>query len=208
MSTLRELCGGTLVIATHNPGKLREFRRLLRPLGARLVSAGELGLAEPTETGASFAEDARIKALAAARGAALPALADDSGLTLRGLDGAPGTHSARWAGPERDYARAMRRVYDALCARFGSFDEADRHAAFVCVLALAWPDSRLRLFEGRVEGEIVWPPRGEGGFGYDPIFRPQGEARTFAEMSAEEKGRFSHRGRAVEALLEAVHADP
>ncbi len=201
---LARLRGGRLVLATHNPGKLREFAALLRPLDVELVAAGELGLPEPAETGRDFAANARIKARAAARASGLPALADDSGLAVTALDGAPGVHSARWAGPARDFARAMRRIHDALAARAGRFADADRRAAFVCVLALAWPDGRAVTFEGRVAGELVWPPRGRGGFGYDPVFVPCGDARTFAEMSAEEKARFSHRAKAVEALLEAV----
>ncbi len=203
---LPALRGARLVLASHNPGKLREFRGLLRPLEVVLVSAGALGLEEPEESGASFAANARIKALAAARASGLAALADDSGLTVAGLGGAPGIHSARWAGPGRDFAVAMRRIHDELEARFGRFERADRRAAFVCVLALAWPDGTVATFEGRVEGELVWPPRGEGGFGYDPMFAPAGEVRTFAEMSPAEKARHSHRARAVAALLQAVAA--
>ncbi len=201
---LARLRGGRLVLATHNPGKLREFAALLEPLDVRLVAAGELGLPEPAETGDDFAANARIKARAAAEASGLPALADDSGLAVTALDGAPGVHSARWAGPGRDFARAMRRIHDLLATRFGRFADADRRAAFVCVLALAWPDGETLTFEGRVAGELVWPPRGSGGFGYDPLFVPRGEARTFAEMTAEEKARFSHRAKAVDELLKAV----
>ncbi len=208
MSRLAALRGGRLVLASHNPGKLREFRQLLAPLGVTLLGAGELDLPEPEETGTSFAENARIKALAAARASGLPALADDSGLAAYGLDGAPGIHSARWAGPEKDFAAAMRRLHEELVARFGGFERADRRAAFVCALCLAWPDGELREFEGRVEGEIVWPPRGEGGFGYDPVFVPEGESRSFAEMQPAEKDALSHRARAVAALLAAAEADP
>lgn len=206
---LARLPGSKVVLATHNPGKLAEFRELLAPLPITLVSAGELGLSEPDETASDFAGNAAIKARAAAAAAGLPALADDSGLVVHGLDGAPGVESARWAGPERDFARAMRRVHDALAERFGSFERADRRAAFVCVLALAFPGGDLRTFEGRVEGTLVWPPRGSRGFGYDPVFVPEGETRTFAEMDRAEKARHSHRARAVEALIGAVRrADP
>ncbi len=208
MSRIAGLRGGRLVLASHNPGKLREFRQLLAPLGATLLGAGELGLPEPEERGTTFAENARIKARAAARAAALPALADDSGLAVAGLGGAPGIRSARWAGPEKDFAAAMRRLHEELVARHGDFAEADRRAAFVCALCLAWPDDELLEFEGRVEGEIVWPPRGEGGFGYDPVFVPEGESRTFAEMRPAEKDAFSHRGRAAAALLAATGAGP
>jgi len=191
----------TLVLATRNAGKLAEFDRLLRPLGVRLLAAAELGVGEVAEAGDSFADNARIKAGWAAKATGLPALADDSGLEVVGLGGLPGIHSARWAGPERDYGRAMARIHKELTHRYGSFARAERRAAFRCVLALAWPEGGMELFEGVVEGEIVWPPRGSGGFGYDPIFRPLGEARTFAEMSREEKDRLSHRGRAARALL-------
>ncbi len=208
MSRLAALQGGRLVLASHNPGKLREFRQLLAPLEVTLRGAGELDLPEPEETGTSFAGNARIKALAAARASGLPALADDSGLAAYGLDGAPGIHSARWAGPEKDFAAAMRRLREELVTRFGGFERADRRAAFVCALCLAWPDGELREFEGRVEGEIVWPPRGEGGFGYDPVFVPEGESRSFAEMQPAEKDALSHRARAVAALLAAAEADP
>lgn len=207
MSRLSALRGGRLVLASHNPGKLREFRALLAPLSVALVGADELGLPEPEESGSSFADNARIKALAAARASGLPALADDSGLAVAGLGGAPGIHSARWAGPEKDFTAAMRRLREELSDRSGGFEAADRRAAFVCALCLAWPDGEVREFEGRVEGEIVWPPRGEGGFGYDPVFVPEGEERTFAEMTAAEKAALSHRARAVAALLAAARAD-
>ena len=201
---LARLPGARVALATHNPGKLAEFRELLAPLRVEPVAAGELGLPEPEETASDFAGNAAIKARAAAQASGLPALADDSGLVVHGLDGAPGVESARWAGPDRDFRRAMRRVHDELAARFGAFERADRRAAFVCALALALPEGDVRLFEGRVEGRLVWPPRGSRGFGYDPIFVPEGESRTFAEMDRAEKARFSHRARAVRALLEAV----
>lgn len=207
MSRLARLRGARLLLASHNPGKLAEFRRLLAPLDPDLVSSATLGLPEPEETGSSFRENALLKARAAAAASGLPALADDSGLEVAGLGGAPGVHSARWAGPGRDFAAACRRVHDELVARFGSFEAADRRAAFVCVLALAFADGEVRTFEGRVDGRIVWPPRGAGGFGYDPIFVPEGEERSFAEMTAAEKHALSHRGRAVRALLAAV-SDP
>ncbi len=189
-----------LVIASHNPGKLREIADLLRPYGIAVLSAGELGLAEPEETGRTFAENARIKAAAAARAAGRPALSDDSGLTVDALGGAPGVHSARWGGPERDFARAMRRVWEALVKT----GDPDRRAAFVCVLALALPEGDCHLFEGRVQGHIVWPPRGEKGFGYDPIFVPDGHEITFGEMDPAAKHAISHRADAFAKMVQAV----
>jgi XTP/dITP diphosphohydrolase len=197
---------GRVVIATHNPGKLREMRELLAPYGIAAASAGELGLPEPEETGASFAENARIKASAAAKAAQLPALADDSGLAVDALGGEPGIQSARWAGPEKDFGRAMRVIQEKLVAA-GATTAERRRASFVSALALAWPDGHVESFEGRVDGVLVWPPRGAQGFGYDPMFLPDGHDRTFGEMSAEEKhglpprGRgLSHRARAFLAL--------
>jgi len=199
---------GKVVIATHNPGKLKEIAELLAPHGIETVSAGELGLQEPVETGASFAENAKIKAVAAARGARLPALADDSGLAVEALGGEPGIHSARWAGAKKDFAAAMKKVEEKLRAKKATSPEA-RRGAFIAALCLAWPDGEAESFEGRVEGTIVWPPRGQKGFGYDPIFLPDGFERTFGEMSAEEKhglpprGRgLSHRARAFLKLAE------
>jgi XTP/dITP diphosphohydrolase len=199
---------GRVVIATHNPGKLREMRELLAPYGVDTVSAGELNLPEPKETGATFSENARIKARAAAHAARLPAFADDSGLTVEALGGAPGIHSARWAGPRKDFARAMRIIEEKLAA-VGATAPAQRRAAFVSALAIAWPDGHEEFVEGRVEGTLVWPPRGAQGFGYDPMFQPDGQNRTFGEMSAEEKhglpprGKgLSHRARAFLALAE------
>ncbi len=174
---------GRLVIATHNPGKLRELRALLAPYGIEAVSAGELGLAEPEETGKTFRENARIKAEAAARAAKLPAFADDSGLVVEALDGAPGIHSARWAGPKKDFAGAMQKIETMLRKR----NAADRRAHFACALCVVWPDGHVEEFEDRVDGALVWPPRGDKGFGYDPIFLPGGHARTFGEISADEK---------------------
>ena len=193
--------GDRLVLATHNAAKLGELETLLAPHGIAVVSSGALGLAEPVEDGGSFAANARIKAHAAAAAARLPALADDSGLEVIGLDGAPGVHSARWAGPHKDFAMAMRRVRDRLAERFGDFAAADRRAAFVAALCLAWPDGHEELAEGRVEGLLIDPPRGTSGFGYDPMFVPQGHDRSFAEMPAAEKHALSHRDRALRALL-------
>jgi XTP/dITP diphosphohydrolase len=190
-----------LVLASHNPGKLAELEGLLAPHGVAVVSSRELGLPEPEETGATFAANARLKAHAAVEASGLPALADDSGLEAHGLGGAPGVHSARWAGPERDFAKAMARVRDALALRFGDFARADRRAAFVAVLCLAWPDGHEELAEGRVEGELVDPPRGGGGFGYDPMFAPEGLGRTFGEMAPADKQARSHRARAFRRLL-------
>ena len=196
-----------LVIATHNAGKLVEFRELLKPHGVTVLSAGELGLPEPEETGTTFAANARLKADAAAVGAGLPALADDSGLCVDALDGAPGLYSARWAGPGKDFAGAMARI-EALLAERGAHAPAARRAHFTAALALVWPDGRIEAVEGRVDGTIVHPPRGLLGFGYDPAFLPDGHRRTFGEMSSEEKHglpadggeALSHRARAFQLL--------
>ena len=186
---------GKVVIATHNAGKLREIADLLGPFGATVASAAELGLPEPEETGATFAENALLKAHAAAKSADLPALADDSGLAVAALGGDPGIFSARWAGPERDFRLAMEKVNDALG------DSADRRASFVCVLAVAWPDGAECVFEGAVDGTLIWPPRGERGFGYDPIFVPDGYAVTFGEMDPDAKHAISHRAVAFRKLI-------
>ncbi len=206
---VRNLDGGALVVATHNAGKLREFADLLRPYGLTARSAAELGLAEPEETGTTFAENARLKALAAAEASGLPAIADDSGLAVDALDGQPGIYSARWAGPERDFCRAMRNIEEKL--QLAGARAADQRAAhFVCVLCLAWPDGECVDVEGRVDGTLVWPPRGDNGFGYDPMFMPDGHDRTFGEMPAEAKhgdgGRtgLSHRARAFALLADKV----
>lgn len=200
---------GRLVIATHNPGKLKEMRELLAPYGIDAVSAGELGLAEPAETGSSFRDNARIKALAAATAANLPAFADDSGLAVDALGGEPGIHSARWAGDTGDFGRAMQKVEDALRAR-GATTPGQRTAHFVSALCVAWPDGHVEEFEARVEGTLVWPPRGTAGFGYDPVFLPHGHDRTFGEMTADEKHGLpprglglSHRARAFLKLAQA-----
>ncbi|GGC52286.1 non-canonical purine NTP pyrophosphatase [Chelatococcus reniformis] len=176
---------GRVVIATHNPGKLREMRDLLGPFGVDAVSAGELGLPEPEETGTTFAENAAIKARAATV-SGWPALADDSGICVDALDGAPGIFSARWGGPAKDFAAAMARI-DAELSRRGIGRDRARTGHFVSALVVAWPDGEDALFEGRVFGDLVWPPRGGQGFGYDPMFRPEGLAQTFGELSAEAK---------------------
>jgi XTP/dITP diphosphohydrolase len=192
----------TLVIASHNPGKVREIDDLLRPFGIETVGAAAVGLVEPEETGTTFAENAALKARAAARAAKLPALADDSGLAVSALEGSPGSYSARWAGPRKDFAIAMRKVEDALKGK------SDRRAAFVAALALAWPDGRCDVFEGRVEGTLVWPPRGEKGFGYDPIFVPAGHTITFGEMEPAKKHTISHRAKAFAKLVAAWQQAP
>jgi len=197
----RRFAAPRLVLASHNPGKLAELEGLLAPYGVAVVSSRELRLPEPDETGRTFVDNARLKAHAAAQASGLPALADDSGLEAHGLDGAPGVQSARWAGPERDFALAMGRVRDALIRRFGDFARADRRAAFVAVLCLAWPDGHEELAEGRVEGTLVDPPRGAGGFGYDPMFAPEDDRRTFGEMPPADKQVLSHRARALRRLL-------
>ena len=186
-----------LVIASHNPGKVREIADLLAGHSVEIVSAGSLGLPEPVEDGVSFAENAEIKALAAAHSTGLPALADDSGLCVDALAGEPGIHSARWAGVEKDFAAAMARIEAAL------ENENDHSAHFVCVLALAWPDLHVESFAGRVDGTLVWPPRGSRGFGYDPIFLPAGYETTFGEMAPENKHAISHRADAFRRLLGA-----
>ncbi|AWM85956.1 non-canonical purine NTP pyrophosphatase [Microvirga sp. 17 mud 1-3] len=177
---------GKVVIATHNPGKLREMRELFAPFGVEAVSAGELGLPVPAETGHMFAENAAIKAHAAAQATGLPALSDDSGLCVDALDGAPGLFTADWAGPTKDFAAAMARVERELQKR-GVTAEGNRKAHFVSALVVAWPDGHEELFEGRVFGQVVWPPRGSQGFGYDPMFQPEGFDETFGELSSERK---------------------
>ncbi len=189
---------GPLVIATHNPGKLREIADLLRPYGVEVRAVGDYGLPEPEENGESFAENAEIKARAAAEGTGLPALSDDSGLSVAALGGEPGIYSARWAGPGKDFAVAMTKVEQALAGK------ADRRAHFTCALALAWPGGETQVFEGRVDGTLVWPPRGDRGFGYDPVFQPEGHDITFGEMDPERKHAMSHRARAFEQLVAAV----
>jgi len=199
---------GRLVIATHNAGKLREFEELLRPFDLSLLGAAALGLEEPEETGSTFRGNAILKAQAAARASGLVALADDSGLCVDALDGAPGVYSARWARPTKDFGAAMARVERELEAHAAP---PPWRAAFVSVLALAWPDGAVEAFEGRVDGSLVFPPRGTAGFGYDPIFRPDGHDRTFGEMSSHEKHgipvdgslALSHRARAFQKFAHA-----
>jgi XTP/dITP diphosphohydrolase len=200
-----KLTPGKLVIATHNAGKLREIRALLAPYGMDCVSAGDLGLPEPDETGTTFVENALIKAQAAAQAAGLPALADDSGLSVAALGGAPGVYTADWAeagpregGPGRDWYMAMGKVEGKLAEQG---PETPRDAWFSCVLALAWPDGAHVAYEGRIDGTLTWPPRGTMGFGYDPVFVPQGDTRTFAELDPAEKHAISHRARAFAKLV-------
>ena len=199
---------GQLVIATHNPGKLAEMRELLAPHGIEAVSAGELGLGEPEETGTTFAANARIKAVAAAVAAKLPAFADDSGLVVDALGGAPGLFSARWAGPTKDFNAAMARIERLLQER-GATAPDQRKAHFVSALCVAWPYDHVEEVEARVDGTLVWPPRGTSGFGYDPMFMPDGYTRTFGEMTSIEKHGLpplglglSHRARAFVKLAE------
>lgn len=196
---------GSLVVATHNPGKLQEIAELLAPFGVTPVAAGALGLAEPEETGASFAENAELKARAAATASGLPALADDSGLSVAALDGAPGIHSARWAGPDKDFSHAMARIEAALQER-GALTPETRRAWFTCALSLAWPDGRVRTWLGEVHGCLVWPPRGGHGFGYDPVFQADGEQLTFGEMAPAAKHGMSHRARAFEQFVADLFA--
>jgi XTP/dITP diphosphohydrolase len=208
MSERARKLAGPLVAATHNGGKLREFRELLAPYRIELLGAGDLGLPEPDETGDTFEANARLKALAAARGAGKPALADDSGLCVEALGGAPGIYSARWAGPSKDFAAAMAQIERELL-RVAAPQPWRAH--FISGLALAWPDEHVEYFEGRVDGVLVFPPRGDNGFGYDPIFLPDGHSRGFGEMSAEEKHgipadgslALSHRARAFQRLAQA-----
>ncbi|MBP6031396.1 MAG: RdgB/HAM1 family non-canonical purine NTP pyrophosphatase [Sphingobium sp.] len=198
---IRKLQPGRLVIASHNVGKVREIGELLGPYGMEPVSAGALGLPEPEETGTSFIANAELKALQAADLSGLPALADDSGLCVEALGGEPGIYSARWAGAEKDFTLAMNRVNEALSAKG---PDAGRDAHFTCALALAWPDGHVEAFDGRVDGRLVWPPRGNKGFGYDPLFMPLGHAITFAEMDPAAKHAMSHRADAFRQLVAAV----
>jgi len=193
-----------LVIASHNEGKVREIRELLAPYGLNVIGAAQLGLPEPEETGSTFAENAKLKAEAASSASGLPALADDSGLSVAALDGAPGIYSARWSGPKKDFRIAMQRVEKEM---IGS-SNPDKRAHFVCVLALSAPGAETETFEGRAYGTIDFPPRGQFGFGYDPIFMPEGHRFTFAEMDPHAKHAISHRAKAFEKFVKAVLNKP
>lgn len=193
--SIRRFIGDRLLIASHNPGKVEEIAALLAPFSIEAVAAVSLGVPEPEETGGSFEANAALKARAAARVSGLPALADDSGLVVPALDGAPGIYSARWAGPAKDFRSAMERVHRELGDR-------DRSGSFVAALALAWPEGDIELFRGEVHGTLVWPPRGDRGFGYDPMFVPLDGSLTFGELDPVEKHRISHRARAFAKLVE------
>ena len=193
----RHFASGKLVVASHNPGKVREIRELLAPFAVDVVSAGDLNLPEPEETGTTFIANAELKALAAARAANIPALADDSGLSIDALDGAPGIYSARWAGPEKDFDVAMTRIEREMDGK------NDRKARFICALSLAWPDGHCDSFEGKVTGVLTFPPSGTKGFGYDPIFIADGHTVTFAEMEPAAKHAISHRADAFRQLVAA-----
>jgi XTP/dITP diphosphohydrolase len=201
--TLHLKRGSRLVVATHNPGKLREFRDLLGPLEIEVLSASALNVPEPAETGETFEENAQLKATITAFASGLPALSDDSGLAVEALGGAPGIHSARWAGEPRDFGRAMERVEDELKAK-GATSPGARRAKFVCVLCLANVLGSVQFFEGTAEGHLVWPPRGTKGFGYDPMFVPEGYEQTFGEMDPAQKHAISHRAKAFAAFKAAV----
>lgn len=194
----RKLEPGRLVIASHNAGKVREITALLGPYGVEPVSAAMLDLPEPEETGTTFVANAELKAVQAADLSGLPALADDSGLCVEALNGDPGIFSARWAGPEKDFAMAMQRIWQEIAAKG---DGAGHDAHFICALTVAWPDGHIESFEGRIDGTLVWPPRGDRGFGYDPMFVPHGHALTFGEMDPDAKHAMSHRARAFEQLV-------
>jgi len=196
----RPLTDDRMVIASHNQGKVEEISALLMPFRIAALSAASLGIPEPEETGNSFETNAALKAGAAARASGLPALADDSGLVVPALGGAPGIYSARWAGPTKDFRIAMERVHRELGGQ-------DRSAFFVAMLALAWPEGDLELFRGEVAGALVWPPRGERGFGYDPMFVPEGGRATFGEVEPAQKHRISHRARAFAKLVEGCFRD-
>lgn len=202
MMLLEQLQHSGLLLASHNKGKLSEIADLLSPLGISVIPAAERGVEEPEETGQSFAENARLKSLHSARETGLPALSDDSGLSIDALDGAPGIYSARWAGPEKDFSSAMEKIHRELQAK--NITERAWRAQFVCVLSLAWPEGTTREFEGHVYGKLVWPPRGGQGFGYDPMFMPEGHSRTFGEMTLAEKHAISHRAAAFKKFVAAL----
>ncbi len=193
----RQFSGDTLIIASHNSGKVAEISQLLQHYVAHFSSAAEHQLREPEETGTTFIENSRLKAKIAAKASGLPALADDSGLAVNALDGAPGIYSARWAGPNKDFRVAMTRIHDML------EDEEDQSASFICALSLAWPDGHCETVEGTVKGQIIWPPRGNKGFGYDPIFQPKGYTQSFAEMDQTLKQSISHRSDAFKKMIAA-----
>jgi len=195
-----------LLVASHNAGKVREIIELVAPFGLSIATAAELGLPEPAETGSSFVANAELKARAAAQAARLPALSDDSGLEVVALGGAPGIYSARWAGADKDFGVAMQRVHDEL-ARRDAWRPPGPFANFTAALCLAWPDGEEAAFEGKVNGHLVWPPRGTKGFGYDPMFVPEGEILTFGEMEPDAKHAMSHRARAFECFVRACLSD-
>ena len=214
---MRQLTGGKLVVASHNAGKIREIADLIGPFGFEIVTAASLGLAEPKETGKTFEENAALKALAATKATGLPALSDDSGIMVDALDGAPGVYTADWAETavgSRDFMMAMEKV-EKLLTEKGATAPDDRRARFVSTLCVGWPDGHVEFFRGEVEGTLVWPPRGNQGFGYDPVFLPEGHSRTFGEMNAEEKhgwkpgqdGALSHRARAFKLFAETGLAE-
>ena len=200
MSATRKLTPGRLIAATHNKGKVKELTDLFSDIGFTAISAADLGLPEPEETADTFRGNAELKALAAAKASGEPALADDSGLACDGLSGAPGIYSARWAGPEKDFRAAMQKVEDGLKAETSADGEVDKRASFVCVLSLAWPDGHVESFEGILRCQLVFPPRGDKGFGYDPIFVPEGETETFGEIDPAKKHAMSHRAIAFAKL--------
>ena len=199
----RKLEAGKLVIASHNQGKVREIQDLLAPFGMEVISAADLNLPEPDETGETFEENSLLKSVAAAKASGLPSLADDSGLAVDLLAGAPGIYSARWAGPRKDFTRAQKKVHEAI-REYDTFEaKADRSASFICALSIAWPDGHTEVFEGRVSGEMTWPPTGEHGFGYDPTFIPTGYDITFGQMDPAAKHEISHRADAFRQLVTA-----
>ena len=192
-----------IVLATHNEGKIAEFEHLFAPKGIEIHSAKSLNLPEPDETGSTFEENAALKALAAAKASDLPALADDSGLSVTALGGDPGIYSARWAGSEKDFQAAMQKVENGLLES----GNEDRSAAFVCVLALAWPDGHVEYATGECPGRLIWPPKGDGGFGYDPMFMAAGTTKTFGEMTSDEKKKYSHRAFAISKLMNSCFSE-
>ncbi|HEX7858100.1 MAG TPA: RdgB/HAM1 family non-canonical purine NTP pyrophosphatase [Sphingobium sp.] len=198
---MRKLGPGRLVIASHNAGKVREITELLGPFGIEPVSAASLDLPEPEETGTTFLSNAELKAVQAADLSGLPALSDDSGLCVEALNGDPGIFSARWAGPDKDFGLAMQRIWQEVAAKG---PDAGHDAYFICALVVAWPDGYTMEFEGRIDGRLVWPPRGDQGFGYDPFFVPNGHEQTFGEMEPAAKHAMSHRARAFELLKERL----